>query len=79
MRGANHCALGGVVARLGTAKAPSNGRIKSRVPAKDLPKRLGPLWCSVIIISVSTRPRRKAQGGAGGMNTLYSFFLGVPP
>jgi len=58
-----------------TAKAPSNGRIKSRVPAKDLPKRLGPLWCSVIIISVSTRPRRKAHGGASGMNTLYIHFF----
>jgi len=48
---------------------------KSRVPAKDLPKRLGPLWCSVIIISVSTRPRRKAHGGASGMNTLYIHFF----
>jgi len=63
------------LARLGTAKAPSNGRIKSRVPAKDLPKRLGPLWCSGTIISVSTRPRRKAHGGASGMNTLYIHFF----
>ena len=52
------------LARLGTAKAPSNGRIKPRVPAKDLPKRLGPLWCSVIIISVSTRPRRETAPAA---------------
>ena len=47
-----------LLARLGTrsgrdccqaAKAPSNGRIQSRVPAKNLPKRLGPLLGSVTI------------------------------
>jgi len=39
-----------LLARLGleTAKAPSNGRIKPGVSAKNLPKRLGPLCLDVL-------------------------------
>jgi len=64
-----------LLTRLGTAKAPSNGVIQSRVPAKNLPKRLGPLLGSVTIISeheASVLRRRRHEY----LIYIYSFFFG---
>jgi len=39
-----------LLARLGTATALSNGKVKSRAPPRSLPKRLGPLWATVTVM-----------------------------
>jgi len=39
-----------LLARLGTATALSNGKVKSRAPPRSLPKRLAPLWATVTVM-----------------------------
>ena len=49
-----------LLARLGTATALSNGKVKSRAPPRSLPKRLGPLWATVTVMGDHNIPRRRS-------------------